>query len=156
MEIEQIRALLPGAVGSVIGRTFARMSAAEEEIRDAKARHPQHAPQIDKAFGILCPSAPLQHKSVDVYRAHCRELLDRVAIDGDTRAATDAEVLCAVLDQSLKAPITTTAQALAEQLFERVLDGAPASRTPEPWPGACDELRSQIARRLADPERRGG
>ena len=44
-----------------------------------------------------------------VYRSHCRELLDRVANDEDTRPATAAEACCAMLETSQLAPLRSSA-----------------------------------------------
>lgn len=140
---------------SLIGRTFARMEIAEDEIARAKERHPTAAARLDRAFGILCPTAPINDKSTDVYRAHVAELLDRVARDEDTTLATRAEVLCLLLDTSLKAPLRPEAQACAERLFAGVT-GEPApgpGATAEPWPQAAAEVLADCARKLRSPDR---
>lgn len=67
---------------SMLGGMFEAIEIAEEEIAAAKQRHPQHDSQLDKCFGILKPSPVIRHHGHEfarLHRAHCRELLDRVA-----------------------------------------------------------------------------
>jgi hypothetical protein len=52
-----------------------------------------------------------------VYRAHCRELLDRVARGEDTRQATAAECCAALMETSLAAPLSTSAAGLYPRLW---------------------------------------
>jgi hypothetical protein len=78
----------------------------------------------------------------------------RVANERATTEATEAELLCAVLDMSLHAPLSQQYSALADQLFTRVM-GNPLddNPTPEPWTGATLEARVGLARSMVCRER---
>jgi hypothetical protein len=143
-------AMLPGTVTAV----FTAMSIAEEEIGAI--------PRLQQGdlFLHLVPTAALRGKSPEVYRAHARELVERRRAGEDLRPGTDAEIMAALSDMSLKAPLTRNAQALYEQLFtavygedvaRRVLGGAADKGS---WAGAVSELRHEMRRKLASPERR--
>ncbi|WP_233163791.1 hypothetical protein, partial [Glycomyces salinus] len=90
---------------------FERIDIAETEITKAVERHPHAADRLWHAFKLLTPT----HERMDhepVYRAHCRELLDRVAEDDDTRPATAAEICCAMFDISKVTPLSSLAMGL--------------------------------------------
>lgn len=81
---------------------------AEEEIEAARARHPGQDDLLYHCFTLLQPTAA-RMTTEWVYRAHCRELLDRVAADGDPREATDAEVASVCCQVSLRVPLNSAA-----------------------------------------------
>jgi len=153
----RLRAVL-GELGSVVSQTFDRMEIAEEEIRAAnvaRGRSPgDKDSRVHRSFRILCPPECMLGKSSEVYRAHARELLGRVATRKDTQPGTLAECLCAVLDMSLKAPLTSSYGAVAEKLWAAcgmpVIDGEGPR---EAWPGESDEIIAALRRKLADPGR---
>src|SRR5438128_1794014 len=76
------------------------MGWAEEEIAAAQVRHPDHQDLLYHSFTLLRPTSPRMTTEF-VYRAHCRELLDRLAAGGNAREATDAEVAVACAQSSL-------------------------------------------------------
>jgi hypothetical protein len=100
--------------------TFDRVEIAEEEIRSVKRRFPARASEIHDAFAMLCPTEPLRDLSEDVFRFHCRELLERVAKGQDVRPGTTAEVLGFLADVSLSAPPTRVSTLLYQKLFGRI------------------------------------
>lgn len=114
---DTLMSIAGGSCVSALMYTFRRMDIAEEEIRDAKAEYPLLAECIDKTFRYLCPTPPLLHVSDDVYRFHCREVIDRIIENDEIEKATKAEVLGMLSEASLKAPLTHTATLLYEQLF---------------------------------------
>ena len=63
---------------SAIGSAFHCMDLAEEEIALAKSDYPVFEAQIHDAFRHLCPTEPLRRLSDDVYRHHCREIIQRI------------------------------------------------------------------------------
>ena len=98
---------------------FERMEWAEEEIAAAQARHPEQADRIWHSFRLLVPNDGLERMSyARVYRAHCREILDRVAAGEDTRPGTAAEICCAMLTTSLLAPLTSAATGLYMRMYQ--------------------------------------
>ncbi len=92
------------------------MAWAEEEIKAAQRRHPAAADRIWGSFGLLRPTQPLMRTEA-AYRAHCRELLDRVAGGDDTRAGTAAECCAALSEASLYAPLRSSAVGLYARMW---------------------------------------
>lgn len=108
-----------GGIFEVMAGAFERMEWGEQEIAAAQARHPQHADRIWHSFCLLVPNAGLERMSYErVYRAHCREILDRVAAGEDTRPGTAAEVCCVMLNSSLLAPLTSAATGLYMRMYQ--------------------------------------
>lgn len=115
---------LVGNVAQVVNGVFDCMAVAEEIIKAANL-----TPEVNRAvFGIMCPSDVLRGKSMDVYRAHARELVERAKVGEDTRPGTKAEVLCAMMGAALKAPLNAGGLALAEWLFSECFPGHSISR----------------------------
>lgn len=83
-------------------------------IREAIQRHPEAADRLNECFMLLRPPSMMQPL---FYRAHCDQLLERVACGGDVAACTDAELLVALADTSLKAPMNTEGASLYAYLF---------------------------------------
>jgi hypothetical protein len=143
-----------------IAGTFALMGIAEELIAEYKRAFPAWASLFDKAFLALCPPPGFSRLDPRVYRAHAREVLERFAegwepTAGD-RAPTRMEAMVVLSQGSLRHPLEQAHQALYERLFAEAFGpGAlePGRRgkaqTPEPYPGACDEVLRGILRRLA-------
>jgi hypothetical protein len=100
----------------VLEPLFLNMEWAEEEITTAQERHPAAAERLDRSFRLLTPTHSLMSTEA-VYRAHCRELLDRVARGEDTRPGTAAECCLALHDTSLKVPLKTSAVGLYARLL---------------------------------------
>ncbi|WP_030894310.1 hypothetical protein [Streptomyces sp. NRRL F-5053] len=110
---------------------------AESEIDKAMARHGEPQPlsggkgggPIWNSFDLLRPTHDTLHREI-LYRPHAHELLERVANDRDTRPGTDAEVIVALHEASLAAPITSAAACLYFRLLCRSLPEL--SRAPAP------------------------
>ncbi|MEV7123961.1 hypothetical protein [Kitasatospora griseola] len=93
---------------------------AEEEIAAARERHGERdRGPIWGAFLLLQHTEPLEH-APSLYRAHVRELLDRVAAGRDTRPATDAELLASLSAGSVQVPAGPGALCLAARLIARL------------------------------------
>lgn len=99
--------------------SFKQWDWAAEEIQNAQKRHPQHADLLFHAFILLQPNDELDRMRFElVYRAHCRELLDRVAAGEDTRPGTAAEICCALLETSQLAPLKSAAAGLYMRMWQ--------------------------------------
>jgi len=137
--------------GHLIG-LFRLMAIAEEEISSAKLRAPSSSSAFDESFRLLFPTDLLRGKAEEVYRSHCRELLVRAEEGKRFGDPTDAELLCACLESSLKAPLSSSGGALVEQLFAKVFpESALASAARlyrEPYPGAIEEELVALRRRF--------
>lgn len=140
---------LPGVVGGLFGA----MEIAEEEIKAAQLTRVQGS----TAFLALCPSPALRGKDLSLYRAHAREILQRIKSGADLRPATDAELLAVFSDTSLIAPFGRNAAAAFEALFARVMPEAKIDGEALPggaWPGAISEV-IEMARRKYTVSGRG-
>ncbi|WP_433259309.1 hypothetical protein ACQPYK_49815 (plasmid) [Streptosporangium sp. CA-135522] len=87
-----LEALVDAAAADVFP-TSEQWGWAEDEIQQAMKRHPWAADTIWHSFALLRATQPLMRYERP-YRAHCRELLDRVAASLDTRPGTAAEMCC--------------------------------------------------------------
>jgi hypothetical protein len=146
-----------GINNDAFGHTFGLMEIADDEIVRAQKRWPDRADQIDEGFSILCPSPCLMNVNEKIYRAHCAELLDRVARNQDTGTATDAEILWSLSQLSQSAPLNHDASAAFRQLFEKVM-GFDATPEIEPfretWDGAVEELIGTFRSKLTIIDRK--
>lgn len=146
--------LIPGELGSVIGRTFKLMGVAEEEIALAKVKWPEEVETIHGAFKYLCPPAGMSALVEEVYRHHCRELLARTAQGRSRRPGTVAEVMVALSETSLATPLTHDATVAYVQCFSQVFGRDPweedEQEQPQPtYPGAVEEIIEDARRKLA-------
>lgn len=79
---------------------------AGDEIEQAAARHPQAADDLFHSFRLLLPAFEADAWGAEfVLRAHCRELLERVASGADTRPGTNVECLLAMVQVSKAVPL---------------------------------------------------
>jgi hypothetical protein len=148
-----------GGLGSTISGLFRRMGLAEDEIDGAKRRDPGNAERIHGAFRYLQPTESLQGKVDDLYRAHCRELIARVAagsVERELAPGTRAEALATLADLSLAAPLERTAGHLYGRLFgelfpKRAAELEPALHGPRDQyeEEQADELEGWFRRKLA-------
>lgn len=139
---------LPGEVG----RMFEAMEIAEVEI----ARGGLTKVEGSRVFGVACPNPPIRGKSLELYRAHVKELIARVKVGADLRPATDAELLAVFSDTSLIAPMGQNGAAAFEALWARVfpkakIEGQSAGR--EQWAGAVAEVIETARRKYTVAER---
>jgi hypothetical protein len=100
-----------------LGSIFAAIDWAEDEIAKARKRHPRK-PELWATFDLLRPTHDLMRTEF-VYRAHCRELLERAAAGQDTRPGTDAEVALVCAGESEHAPLTEAATGLYFRVWAR-------------------------------------
>lgn len=141
--------VLGGPLGARLSEVFDRVRIAEEELAGADL-----SPEArSTAFGVLVPTAPLRGKAPELYRAHVRELLGRLARGEDTAPGTLAECLSACLYTAGDAPLRQEGQALTEWLFAEVFPdrakeiGCGEAR--ERWQGQVQEDLAALRRRLA-------
>ena len=134
-----------------VRRTFEFMEIAEEEIAKAEKRYTRDKVTracIHDVFGHAQPGQLLRYSDV-LYRAHVRELCFRAEhstfdkAKADMAPATKAEIVAALSEGSLLAPLDQQHAALYEELFCEIFGkyvGKGDERTREPWPGASAEL----------------
>lgn len=139
--------------------TFGLVEVALDELEAAKARTPLMSPVLHRCFIMLQPTSVLRGKSPDLYRRHCRELLDRVVAGEDHREMTSAEVCGLLCDLSLMAPLAHDSAALYMTHFRRIfpdkaVDDEHLYRGS--YKGSLEELERKIRRRFRNSFERSG
>lgn len=151
-------------VGGLIGEVFDRIGWAEEEIEAAQLRHGERGRgPLWNSFRLLRMTNDQEWPEL-LFRAHCRELLDRVAAGIDTRPATDAEKISVLSAASQVAPLNSGAETLYLRLGSRMLpgifDGIGDVLDMEAYEtvhgNQADEYEALLTRKLAQPWRRIG
>jgi hypothetical protein len=146
---DSMTALLGGDLGGMLAGIFERMDWAEDEITAAQKRHPGKADLIYHGFKLLNPTHELLSTGAEfVYRAHCRELLERVAAGQDTRPGTAAEVACQCYDASLVCPLTDTAAGLYARMWQQAFPGQG-----DQWDASLGHYEGLHAAQIDDLER---
>lgn len=147
-DIRQVLTDLTNAANDIFGV----MEWAEDEIAYSMNEHPHKS---DLLFGTFLTLRPhFQFCSEKLYRAHCRELLERVAHDEDVRQPTRAEMLELLSRVSGFIPFHSHAGALYRLIFEEVFPGDFAKAMDgmetltERFPGETDGLREEIRHEL--------
>ena len=146
-----------GSVGAIASNVFRLCGVAEEMIAGAKKAHPQHVAEVDSVFKAACPSAVLRGKHDTLYKAHIAELIQRAVKGESPKPPTDAEMLAALSDLSLKAPPGPATQHVFEVLFFKIY---PEKRKEfehdfvrEPYAGSRDEVLRELRRKLTVHDR---
>lgn len=140
---------------------LANIEVAEDEITQAVRRHDGDVAAADRAwhaFILLQPTMDKMGLNELVYRAHCRELLDRAAAGGDLRPGTAVECCIALCEASTAVPLNTTGSGLYFRLWHAA--GLPDMGGEAQLP-AYERLRAErmddeeaaLRRRLAQPRR---
>jgi hypothetical protein len=108
-----------GEVPSVVIALFEPMGWAEDEIESAQQRHGEQGrgPIYRRGFPEVKQLDLIDSEML--FRAHCREILDRIATGRDTRPGTDAELIRVLREASLRAPMTPGVDCLYFRLFAR-------------------------------------
>ncbi|MBF6290190.1 hypothetical protein [Nocardia cyriacigeorgica] len=135
--------------------TFRQLEWAEDEIRRAQQAHPDVADVLHHSFSLL--SATEERMATEfVYRAHARELLERVATGVSTKPGTSVEVVLSLMRASLVTPLNTTAFGLYARIWRQA--GLPAvAGLGEHYEALnasrIDEFEAIARRKLAQPSR---
>lgn len=149
MDLNKLGEVFEGSLAKAVMQTLKLMGAAEEEIARAERAYPDAAPRLSRAFPLLYPYELARFGSERVYRAHCREILVRVARGEDVNPGTDAECLAALSLGSLKAPLDSGHLAAMERVFASVFPEDRSERLGrESWPGEVDEILAGLRKRI--------
>jgi antitoxin (DNA-binding transcriptional repressor) of toxin-antitoxin stability system len=99
---------------------FEIMGWAQDEIDAARQRHGEsdRGPLWNSFLVLKVVDQPYMWSEL-IFRAHARELLDRVAAGHDVRTATDAEMIAALRESSLTAPLSPAAATLYFRIAAR-------------------------------------
>lgn len=98
--------------------TLTQQDWAEDEIRRAQQQHPDVADVLHHSFSLL--TATHERMTTEfIYRAHARELIERVAAGVSTKPGTSVEVVLLLMRASLVTPLNTTAFGLYLRMWRR-------------------------------------
>ena len=145
---------------SIVSSIFDLMEVAEEVIAEFKKAHPNRADIIDRMFSIGIPG-DLARYPVNLYRAHCRELCERLRDGEDTRPGTYAEICIAYCEASFAYPLNRNATAayiqafsyvMGEQVTQSIIEDNAHYREGD-WKHAVNEQLTWLRKKLAKPER---
>jgi hypothetical protein len=122
-DTDALAAIVENATRPLAGM-FERMHWAEDEITQAIRRHPAKADTLWHSFGLLTATNKLMATEF-VYRSHCRELLERVAADEDTRPGTATEVCLVMHELSRTVPVKSSAAGLYFRMWAKAFPDQP-------------------------------
>ncbi|MFJ4649672.1 hypothetical protein ACIP5Y_00195 [Nocardia sp. NPDC088792] len=120
--------LLLSEVTTRCGTDAAQHQWTEEEIAAAQQRHPDQADVLFHAY-YLPQLTNARLCCEPLLRAHCRELLERVAAGRDTRPGTAVEVLLLTHRASRTAPLTGAGVGLFLRMWKAAALPDPYQRT---------------------------
>jgi hypothetical protein len=107
-------------ISDALSSIFESMEWAETEIAAAEIRHPDRAALVHSCFLPLQPSPVISTLMNErIYRAHVRELLDRVAEGKALTPATYAELCILFSAASLAAPLNQDGTAAYNYCFKK-------------------------------------
>ncbi|MGH3403813.1 MAG: hypothetical protein ACRDRJ_15140 [Streptosporangiaceae bacterium] len=136
----------------------ALVDVAEDEIGQAAARHPQAADHLFHSFRLLLPAFDARAWGTEfVLRAHCRELLERVARGEDTRPGTNAECLLAISQVAVEVPLNGAAAGFCFRMWSGAFPGHELSDRGQHYEAlygsAIDDIERWTRAKLAIPGR---
>ena len=107
---------------------------------------------------VLRPSRVLlDYGAPTLYQSHVVELILRVVAGEDTRPATNAEMLAAMMMTALKSPLNQAGSALTAHLFKVVMGEEASAKVAlearEQWPGQVQELITELRKKMTQPDR---
>ncbi|MFD8101121.1 hypothetical protein ACFV24_16405 [Nocardia fluminea] len=113
-----LREIAGPEVTKTLTTTLTQQDWAEDEISRAQQRHPDVADVLHHSFSLL--TATEERMSTEfIYRAHARELIERVATGVLTKPGTSVEVVLLLMRASLVTPLNTTAFGLYLRMWRR-------------------------------------
>lgn len=119
--LDDVPGQIHDSVADAFGDAFTAMGWAEDEIEAAQRRHGEtgRGPIWRQGFAAVRNTNLIW--SERLYRAHCREILNRIPTGSDLRPGTDAEIINEVRQASLRSPMQPGFDCLYFRLFARCL-----------------------------------
>lgn len=111
----EVLAGILGAGKGHIGRIFDFIDIAEEELAAAGVPRKRKG-----ALSELFPG-PFLYLDEELYRSHAREIAQRMTRNEDLEPGTLAEVMLAMMQASIAAPLTRSGQAVYEYVFSQLM-----------------------------------
>lgn len=128
---------------------------AEEVIKEMQEKYPDKHKEIWNSFRHLLPSATLRGVPRPLlYRKHCEEIISRIVNGGNPNPGTRAEMLAALHQTSLQAPLNNDHAYVYQHLFKIVFPnkyvklGLEVVDFYESYPGRANEIMSAMQRKL--------
>lgn len=156
MELHKAMSEVFGPSYGAIANTFRMMEVAEDEITKATKRWPDQAAAIWDSFRFMMPTDGLRSRGDNLYRAHCQELLERIATGLDLRPPTKAEKLGALSEVSYRFPLNNDLAFVYTRLFVDLFgekdflpEWALSSEIQQSYPGRRQEIEAELNRKLA-------
>jgi len=155
-----IKGLDPHGSWSGIGSIFGMMEICEDEITKAQPPHPEQRKIVWwDGVKLLGPSAYVHDAPEPVYRAHCAELLARVAQGLNTTLGTKAEVMVMLSEASLRSPLMHTAGVLYARIFQEIYPDSPLKDSigqlaEMDFDRATEALLAEFSKACQDPGRK--
>ncbi len=113
-----LRELVEPKFTKAVTTTLTQQDWAEDEISRGQQRHPDVADVLHHSFSLL--TATQERMATEfVYRAHARELIERVATGVATKPGTSVEVALSLMQASLVTPLNTTAFGLYLRMWRQ-------------------------------------
>ena len=141
--------------GGVMSSFVKYVTCCEEVIAERAEKEPLLAVVFDDSFRFLTPRFDVfDGFSVEVYRWHCNEILDRLVAGESVDNGTKAEVMCALSRVSQVAPPGNDISELYARLFAE-WHPEDAATLPdsdgfyESWPGRAAELLAETRKKMA-------
>lgn len=106
---------------ATIDNIWRDMAIADEEIRRGQGNYPAEAERINSCFKLLLRPPVIQADAL--YRAHVRELVERVANEQDTRPVTRAELLAMMSEMTLQVKTNKLCSLILAHLMDLLLYG---------------------------------
>ncbi|MEV6361353.1 hypothetical protein [Nocardia asteroides] len=154
-----LRSMAGPEIMDTLTTTFAQMEWAEDEISQAQLRHPDIADLLYHSFSLL--TATHERMTTEfVYRAHARELLERIAAGTSTKPGTSVEVVLSLMRVSMITPLNTPAFGLYLRMWRQAglpELGGPVEDVDEHYEAIAatgiDEFENLVRRKLAVDDR---
>ncbi len=130
------------------------MAVAGAELDARLATAPAWEAKRSDVHMLLRPTGGLSTMALEMYRAHVREILDRVDAGQDTRPGTAAECLAGLSTVSLEVMPNREIRAAIDLAWRLVFDKpAPGEPFLEEWPGQADETLAEFRKKMAVADR---
>jgi hypothetical protein len=142
--------IFPTGTGSLILNVLEQAGVAGEIIEEFCEKYPNEADKLNSSFLSLAPPPLLINKDPRLYHHHVRELLHRVMNGDNLEWGSMSEILCALSDASLKAPLSSSYASVMEFIFAEVFGSTPDGESvrPETYIGERHELINSMRKQL--------
>lgn len=147
MEDPFVRQIVGEELTQVVEAALQHIEVAFAMVEEASTQNPQFERRYEESFELFRWCLPVRVTELG-YRAHVRELLERLAREESLRGGTKAEVLTLLCSLGPDQPLDAATRVLLERLFEEVTQ-CPFPETKLEVTEALDHESSERYRELA-------